>query len=85
MTILFNIFLYTSWTLGLLLISVFSIVILKLLLLNTNSKPTSTIPEPLKKMIEASALHPEAQEIDETDELIGVLFEGDLYPPEFND
>lgn len=42
------------------------------------------MPDHLKVMIENSANHPEAQEIEATDELIGIIFDGAIYPPDFD-
>lgn len=40
-----------------------------------------TIPEELKKLIDRSPDHPEVSEIDEDDEVFGVLFKAEHYPP----
>ena len=48
------------------------------------STPTSEMPEHLKVLIDNSANHPEAQEIEPTDELIGIIFDGAIYPPDLD-
>jgi len=45
---------------------------------------TPDMPEHLKMLIDNSANHPEAQEIEATDELIGIIFDGAIYPPDFD-
>ena len=40
-----------------------------------------TIPDELKKLIDRSPEHPEVSEIDEDDEVFGVLFKAEHYPP----
>jgi hypothetical protein len=40
-----------------------------------------TIPDELKKLIDRSPDHPEVSEIDEDDEVFGVLFKAEHYPP----
>ena len=47
------------------------------------SRPSGprTIPDELKKLIERSPEHPEVSEIDEDDEVFGVLFKAEHYPP----
>lgn len=48
-------------------------------------KPQEEMSESLKMMIQNSGNHPEAQEIEPTDELVGVIFDGSIYPPEFDE
>ena len=43
------------------------------------------IPEKVKELMELSPNHPEVDEIDGTDEIIGVRFEAENYPPGFED
>lgn len=63
----------------------------KLLELNINSwggsgrPPQEEMSPLLKTMIQNSANHPEAQEIEPQDELVGIIFEGGMYPPEFDE
>lgn len=40
-----------------------------------------SIPDELKKLMEHSPDHPEVSEIDEDDEVVGVLFKAHSYPP----
>lgn len=43
--------------------------------------PSSSIPEGLKNLINNSSSHPEVSEIEEGDNLYGVVFKGANYPP----
>jgi len=43
------------------------------------------ISEPLRMLIQNSENHPEAQEIEPSDQLVGIIFEGSAYPPEFDE
>jgi hypothetical protein len=43
------------------------------------------LPNNIKKLIQNSANHPEAQEIQPQDELMGILFDGGMYPPELGE
>jgi hypothetical protein len=43
------------------------------------------LPEKLKELMKSSPNHPEVDEIDSTDEIIGVRFEAENYPPGFGD
>lgn len=46
---------------------------------------TKELPEKLKELMKSSPNHPEVDEIDSTDEIIGVRFEAENYPPGFGD
>lgn len=85
-------FIFTSWGLGLL--SAFTALMMKIqehglrisatqrvLNLRRPSTEASQISDELKKLIESSNNHPEVAEIEEDDEIIGVLFKGQNYPP----
>lgn len=43
------------------------------------------ISEKIKELIKSSLNHPEVEEIDPTDTILGVRFEADSYPPGFSD
>ena len=43
------------------------------------------IPDRVKELMEKSPGHPEVEEIDGSDEIIGVRFEAENYPPGFDD
>lgn len=43
------------------------------------------IPEKIKELMKSSPLHPEVEEIDGTDQILGVKFEARDYPPVFGD
>lgn len=51
----------------------------------SGSNPPTEIPDHLKSLIEASPDHPEVNEIDPTDQISGVLFQSDSYPPDMDD
>lgn len=40
------------------------------------------MPDELKKLIESSPEHPEVNEIDEDDEVFGIVFKSHTYPPD---
>lgn len=46
---------------------------------------TSRIPEELAKLISNSPGHPEVSEIEEDDEVYGVVFQAHSYPPSMDD
>ncbi len=46
---------------------------------------TPPIPEKVKELMELSPDHPEVEEIDGSDEIIGVRFEAENYPPGFEE
>ena len=48
-----------------------------------NNEPTE-LPQALKDLISSSPDHEEIQEIDEDDDLIGIIFDSS-YPPEFSE
>jgi predicted transcriptional regulator len=48
------------------------------------NRPTE-IPEKIKELMKSSPDHPEVEEIDPTDMILGVRFEADSYPPGFGD
>ena len=50
-------------------------------------QPTTTpeIPDELRKLMDMSPDHPEVSEIDGKDEVIGVLFKAQSYPPSLDD
>jgi hypothetical protein len=43
------------------------------------------IPEKIRELMKSSPMHPEVEEIDSTDEILGVRFEAENYPPGFGD
>jgi hypothetical protein len=43
------------------------------------------IPEKVRELMKSSPNHPEVEEIDATDEILGVRFEAENYPPGFGD
>jgi hypothetical protein len=43
------------------------------------------LPEKLKELMKMSPNHPEVNEIEEDDEVVGVVFPSDSYPPEMDD
>lgn len=43
------------------------------------------IPEKIKELMRSSPNHPEVDEIDNLDQIIGVRFEAENYPPGFGD
>jgi len=45
------------------------------------SRTSRPIPDELKKLMENSPEHPEVNEIDEDDEVYGVVFKSHSYPP----
>jgi hypothetical protein len=47
--------------------------------------PPKEIPEKLKELMKSSPNHPEVEEIEATDQIIGVRFEAENYPPGFGD
>ena len=47
--------------------------------------PTPAIPEKVKELMSKSPGHPEVDEIDGSDEIIGVRFEAENYPPGFDE
>lgn len=59
----------------------------------TMAGPTTTaqepskemIPEKIKELMKSSPNHPEVEEIDSSDEILGVRFEAENYPPGFGD
>lgn len=46
---------------------------------------TPAIPDKVKELMEKSQGHPEVDEIDGSDEIIGVRFEAENYPPGFDE
>jgi hypothetical protein len=51
----------------------------------TTESVTKDLPEKIKELMKSSPSHPEVEEIDSTDEIIGVRFEAENYPPGFGD
>lgn len=54
----------------------------------TNSVVTANkdeIPEKIKELMKSSPNHPEVEEIDSSDQILGVRFEAENYPPGFGD
>lgn len=54
----------------------------------TNSIVTANkedIPEKIKELMKSSPNHPEVEEIDSSDQILGVRFEAENYPPGFGD
>ena len=47
----------------------------------TSKEAESKIPEELQKLMDRSPSHPEVKEIEPGDEVFGVLFKGQDYPP----
>lgn len=47
--------------------------------------PSSTLTDKIKKYMESSSGHPEVEEIDPGDVIVGVRFESADYPPEFDE
>jgi hypothetical protein len=43
------------------------------------------IPEKIKELMKSSPNHPEVEEIDSDDQILGVRFEAENYPPGFGD
>jgi uncharacterized membrane protein len=50
-----------------------------------SNKKEIPIPDKVKELMAKSQGHPEVEEIDGTDEIIGVRFEAENYPPGFDD
>ena len=48
---------------------------------NAENGPEAKIPEELQKLMDRSPSHPEVSEIEPGDEVFGVLFKGQDYPP----
>lgn len=44
-----------------------------------------TIPEKIRELMKSSPNHPEVEEIDSSDQILGVRFEAENYPPGFGD
>lgn len=44
-----------------------------------------TIPEKIRELMKSSPNHPEVEEIDSSDQILGVKFEAENYPPGFGD
>jgi hypothetical protein len=56
--------------------------------MNTRGTPpiaSNDIPEKLKDLMERSKGHPEVEEIDSDDQIVGVLFKAHSYPPDMED
>jgi hypothetical protein len=51
----------------------------------TQGKPQAKLPEKVRELMKSSPDHPEVAEIDGFDEIIGVRFEAENYPPGFDD
>lgn len=47
--------------------------------------PTKELPEKLRELMKSSPNHPEVEEIESSDQIIGVRFEAENYPPGFGD
>lgn len=43
------------------------------------------IPEKIRELMKSSPNHPEVEEIDSSDQILGVRFEAENYPPGFGD
>lgn len=52
--------------------------------LTESTKARPELPQELKDLISSSPAHEEIQEIDEDDDLIGIIFDS-AYPPEFSE
>lgn len=48
-------------------------------------QPQSGIPDSLKDLINRSKGHPEVEEIDSDDQIVGVLFKAHSYPPDMEE
>lgn len=48
-------------------------------------QPIGKLPEKVRELMKSSPDHPEVAEIDPSDEIIGVRFEAENYPPGFDD
>jgi hypothetical protein len=44
-----------------------------------------SIPEKIRELMKSSPNHPEVEEIDSSDQILGVRFEAENYPPGFGD
>lgn len=53
-------------------------------MVHTN-RPNDQIPEKVQELMKHSPNHPEVEEIDGTDQIVGVRFEAENYPPGFGD
>ena len=53
----------------------------------TTTEPPSkeSLPEKIKELMSSSPNHPEVEEIDGSDQILGVRFEAAEYPPAFGD
>lgn len=49
------------------------------------NKPSDQIPEKVQELMKYSPNHPEVEEIDGSDQILGVRFEAENYPPGFGD
>lgn len=49
------------------------------------SQSQKNLPEKVRELMKSSPDHPEVAEIDPSDEIIGVKFEAENYPPGFED
>lgn len=53
---------------------------------SSESQPNpENIPEKVRELMKSSPSHPEVEEIDGTDQILGVRFEAENYPPVFGD
>lgn len=50
-----------------------------------NKKDSTKIPDKVRELMDSSPDHPEVAEIDGSDEIIGVRFEAENYPPGFDE
>jgi len=82
-------FIFLTWSVGILcLLCLLSIKLQQHRVLmdaiSTNSggnNKTQEIPEELKSLIERSPGHPEVEEIEGGDEVFGIIFKSESYPP----
>lgn len=52
---------------------------------STEEPSKDAIPDKIKELMKSSPNHPEVEEIDSSDEILGVRFEAENYPPGFGD
>lgn len=82
-------FIFLTWSVGILcLLCLLSIKLQQHRVLmnaisgnNGSRKQSQEIPEELKSLMERSPGHPEVEEIEEGDEVFGIIFKSESYPP----
>ncbi len=52
---------------------------------STEAPDKESLPEKIRELMSSSPNHPEVEEIDGTDQIVGVRFEAAEYPPAFGD